>query len=143
MQTPITALGKGLRVEHIDFYGDLTMHAWISDDAGQWTEVCIDGRRNSPTQYRLFQQARHPRKAGASLIELGAEEEGIIIPLLSRYLDSGGPKALGLTEYGWELARETLLRYGEPAASGSVGQCSGAEPGAETDRPREEGSGRG
>jgi len=22
-------------------------------------------------------------------------------------------KALGLTEYGWELAKETLLRYGE------------------------------
>ena len=47
-------------------------------------------------------------------MELGAPEEGIVIPLLSRYLDSHGPKAAGLTEYGWELARETLLRYGEP-----------------------------
>jgi hypothetical protein len=45
---------------------------------------------------------------------LGAPEEGIVVPLLSHYLDSGGPRALGLTEYGWELARETLLRLGEP-----------------------------
>jgi hypothetical protein len=57
------------------------------------------------------------------LVELGAEEEGIVVPLLSRYLDSGGPKALGLTEYGWELARETLLRLGEPAVSGGAGKA--------------------
>src|SRR5438876_8210435 len=117
MQVPVTALGKGLRVEHIDIYGDLTMHACISDENGQRTEVCIDGRVGSPTRYRLFQQARHPRKPGAALVELGAEEEGIIVPLLSRYLDSGGPKDLGLTEYGWELARETLLRLGEDVGS--------------------------
>ena len=117
MQLPVTALGKGLRVEWVDFYSDLTMHACISDETGQRTEVCIDGRMNSPTRYRLFQQARHPRKPGALLVELGSEEEGIVVPLLSKYLDSGGPKALCLTEYGWELARETLLRYGEPSVS--------------------------
>jgi len=48
---------------------------------------------------------------------LGAQAEGIVIQLLSSYLDSHGPKAAGLTEYGWELARETLLRYGEPIVS--------------------------
>ncbi len=111
---PVTALGKGLRIEWIDFYGDHTMYACISDEAGQRTEICIDGRMNSPTRYRLFQQARHPNVPGAALVELGAPEEGIVIPLLSEYLDSGGPKALGLTEYGWELAKETLLRFGEP-----------------------------
>jgi hypothetical protein len=54
----------------------------------------------------------------AALVELGALEEGIVIPLLSKYLDSGGPKALGLTEHGWELAKETLLRFGESASCG-------------------------
>src|SRR5262249_45044545 len=117
MQIPVTALGKDLRVKWVDFYGDLTMHARIVDGEGQWTEVCIDGRGNSSTRFRLFQQARHPRQPGASLVELGAPAEGIVIPLLSRYLDSGGPKALDLSEYGWELAKETLLRLGEPVVS--------------------------
>jgi hypothetical protein len=118
MQLPITALGKGLRVEWIDFYGDLTMHACISDEAGLRTAICIDGRKNSPTRYRLFQQARHPNKPQAVLLELGALEEGLVIPLLSNYLDSGGPNALGLTEYGWELAKETLLHFAEPGGCG-------------------------
>jgi hypothetical protein len=137
MPLPVTALGNGLRVEWVDFYGDHTMHACISDEAGQRTAVCIDGRADSPTRYRLFQQARHPRQPEAALVELGAPEEGIVIPLLSKYLDSGGPKALGLTEYGWELAREALLRYGEPAVSGTAGDSSEAERSAPPDRPRD------
>lgn len=126
MLLPVTSLGKSLRVEWVDFYGDHTMHARISDEAGQQTEICIDGRKNSPTRYRLFQQARHPRQPGAILVELGAEEEGIVVPLLSYYLDSGGPRALGLTEFGWELARETLLHLGEPAASRTPSSNPGA-----------------
>jgi hypothetical protein len=122
MLLPLAALGKGLRVEWIDFYGDYTMHACIADEAGHRTAICIDGRKNSPTCYRLFQQARHPNKPEAILVELGAPEEGIVIPLLSGYLDSHGPRASGLTEYGWELARETLLRYGEPPVSGTARQ---------------------
>jgi hypothetical protein len=118
MQLPVTALGKELRVEWVDFYGDHTMHACLSDETGQRTEICIDGRKNSPTRFRLFQQARHPNQPGAALIELGAPEEGIVIPLLSKYLDSGGPKALCLSEYGWEAAKETLLHYGEPQSCG-------------------------
>ncbi len=137
MLVPVTALGKGLRVVHVDFYGDLTMHACLRDDAGQLTVVCIDGRADSVTRYRLFQQARHPRQPGAVLVELGAPEEGIVIPLLSRYLDSGGPKALGLTEYGWELARQTLLRLGEPIV-GDGGHIPKAKPRpvASSDRPQ-------
>jgi hypothetical protein len=68
------------------------------------------------------------------LVELGALEEGIVIPLLSCYLDSHGPKASGLTEYGWELARETLLRYGEPTVPEVDAQSSKAEPGADAIR---------
>jgi hypothetical protein len=135
MQIPVTALGKGLRVEWVDFYGDLTMHACLSDDAGQRTEVCIDGRADSPTRYRLFQQGRHPRKPGARLVELGGPEEAVVVPLLSKYLDSGGPKALGLTEYGWELARETLLHLGEPVMSDDRAKTSEGEPEAAPDRP--------
>lgn len=119
MYLPITALGKKLHVECVDFYGDHTMHACIADEAGLRTTVCIDGRVASPTRFRLFQQARHPRQQGALLVELGAEEESIVVPLLSTYLDSGGPKALNLTEYGWELAREMLSRLGEPIVPGS------------------------
>jgi hypothetical protein len=70
------------------------------------------------------------------LVELGAPEEGIVIPLLSRYLHSHGPKASGLTEYGWELARETLLRYGEPAVSESLPDSNEAERGTAPDRGR-------
>jgi hypothetical protein len=120
MDLPVAALGKHLRVEWVDFYGDHTMHACISDEAGQRTEICIDGRKSSPTRYRLFQQGRHPNKPGATLVELGASEEGIVIPLLSKYLDSCEPKALNLTEYGWELAKETLLRFGETEISGEA-----------------------
>ena len=68
--------------------------------------------------YRLFQQARHPSQPEAALVELGAPAEGIVIPLLSKYLDSGGPKALGLTEYAWELAKEILLHFGESESCG-------------------------
>lgn len=127
MYLPLSALGSGLRAEWVDFYGDGTMHARIRDDAGRWTSICIDGRKDSPTRFRLFQQARHPNSREAVLVELGAPEEGIVIPLLSRHLDSGGPKALGLTEYGWELARETLLRYGEPAVPGTVARSNEVE----------------
>lgn len=137
MQLPVTTLGKGLFVEWVDFYGDGTLHACISDEAGQRATICIDGRKDSPTRYRLFQQARHLNKPGATLVELGAPEEGIVIPLLSRFLDSHGPKAAGLTEYGWELAWETLLHYGEPALPGTAAQSSEVEQNAAADRPCE------
>jgi hypothetical protein len=123
---PVTALGKGLRVEWIEVYGDHTLHARISDEAGQQTSICIDGRNNSPTRNRLFQQGRHPNKPEAVLVELGSPEEGIVIPLLSRYFDSHGPKASGLTEYGWEFAREILLHHGEPVVSEAPDQSSEA-----------------
>jgi hypothetical protein len=106
-----------LRVRWVNIFGDQTMTACIIDGTGRRTCVCIDGRESSPTRYRLFQQARHPRQHGAVLVELGGPEEGIVVPLLCHYLESVGPNALGFTEFGWEMARETVLRLGEPAAS--------------------------
>jgi len=58
---PVTSLGAGIRVEWLDFYGDGTMTASLSDLDGRRAAVCLDGRANGPTQYRLFEQAGHPR----------------------------------------------------------------------------------
>ncbi len=127
MPLPISALGKELQVELLDLYGDHTLWARIADGEGRRTLVCIDGRAASPTRFGLFQQATHPRKAGAVLVGLGAPEEGVVVGLLSHYLDSGGPKALGLTEFGWEMAREILLRLGEPSVPEASNQFKQAE----------------
>jgi hypothetical protein len=112
VQLPISSLGGNLRISFVDAYGDGTVHAWLGDENGRGTSVCIDGRKNSPTRYRLFEQARHPNQPGAVLIELGAIEEGIVVPLLSRWLDSVEARKC-FTEYGYELIRETLLRLGD------------------------------
>jgi hypothetical protein len=118
--TRIASLGRDACVHLMDAYGDGTVWASIKDGQGRFTQVCIDGRRGSPTRHRLFEQARHPRKQGAVLIELGAAEEGIIVPLLSHWLDSSGPREFGLTERGKEIIQEALLRLGEPPESSGV-----------------------
>jgi hypothetical protein len=119
MLYPVTSLGTGIRVKWVDCYQDSTMTACITDGEGRITFVCIDGRAGSPTRHRLFQQARHPRQEGAVLLELGRVEEGNVVPLISRWLDSASPKQLGLTELGWEWAREALLHLGEPIVRGA------------------------
>jgi hypothetical protein len=86
------------------------------DNQDRGVEVCIDLRQDSPTRNRLFEGGRHPRKSGATLIELGSEQEGIIIPLLSRYLDSDEARKQ-LTEYGFELFQDALIRYGDVDAT--------------------------
>ena len=60
----------------------------LEDERGRGTEVCIDGRKNSPTRYRLFEQTRHPNRQGAVLIELGAVEEGIVVHEVCQWLES-------------------------------------------------------
>ena len=122
MMVSVTSLGRGLHVQWVDFYIDGTMWAYLADSDGRVTNVCFDGRPGSPTRNRLFQHARHPRKAGAVLVELGGPEEGIVVPLLSRWLDSAPPNALNLTEWGWEMARDTLLRLGEPGGARDPGE---------------------
>lgn len=112
MQTLIASLGQGLRCEFVDAYSDGTVNARIIDDQGHQAVVCIDARKGSPTRYRLFEQARHPNQAGAVLIELGAPEEGIVVPLISRWLDTDEARK-SFTEYGYELVRMTVTRLGE------------------------------
>jgi hypothetical protein len=111
---PVSLLGDSPRVAIADAYGDGTVWFAIDGSEDTFARVCIDGRQDSPTRHRLFDQAKHPRKPGAVLLDLGAPEEGIVVPLVSRWLDSAEPRKLGLTEYGWELIRDALLRLGEP-----------------------------
>jgi hypothetical protein len=108
----IISLGADLRVSFVDAYGDGTVHARLEDGTGRNAVVCIDGRSGSPTRYRLFQGARHPSMPAAVLIELGGVEEGIVVPLISRWLDSDEAR-YQLTSHGRELAQETLLRLGD------------------------------
>jgi hypothetical protein len=115
MLSPVSILGDSPRVQLADAYGDGTVWFSLKDSEGHYAIVCIDGRQGSPTRYRLFDQARHPRQPGAVLLELGAPEEGVVVPLISRWLDSAEPHKLGYSEFGWELMRDTLLRLGEPS----------------------------
>jgi len=108
MEPSVLLLGADAHVAYADFYGIRILHAWIVDKVGQGTEVCIDLREDSPTRNRLFEGGRHPEKPGAALIELGSEQEGIIIPSLSQYLDSDEPRKY-LTEFGIEVFQNALL----------------------------------
>jgi hypothetical protein len=109
----LALLGEPLTVSLADAYSDGVVWFAIDGSDDCYALVCIDGRKGSPTQNRLFEGARHPKKGGR-LLELGAAEEGTVISLVSKWLDSAEPRQLGLTEYGWERIRDSLLRYGEP-----------------------------
>jgi hypothetical protein len=113
MLSPIQSLNPLTAIRLGAAYGDGTVWFSLQDSAGRIAHVCIDGRDGSETRYRLFDGARHPNASDTVLIELGAPEEGIIVSLASILLDSGTPKDLGLTEYGWDLIRDTLRRIGE------------------------------
>jgi hypothetical protein len=112
MLSPISTLGRSARVVLADAYGDGMVWFAFEDAEGRYSTVCIDGRQGSPTRYRLFDMARHPKKPSAVLLDLGSAEEGIVIPLVSRWLDSAPPRVLGLHDIGWELLRDTLIRIG-------------------------------
>ena len=79
-------------------YNDGTVWFGFEDDESRYAEVCIDGRTGSPTRYRLFDLRRHPKKPDAMLLELGAPEEGIVIPLISRWLNSAAPVSWAFTK---------------------------------------------
>jgi hypothetical protein len=125
MFSPISSLGREVNVEWLDSYSDGTIMAALVDSKGHKTHVCIDGRRNSPTRYRLFEQARHPNQEGAILVELGSAEEGFLVSLLSRYCDSlykpwnpGTDAPREESQMLKQLLKETLLRLGEPMIEG-------------------------
>jgi hypothetical protein len=112
-------LGKDLLADCVGTYSDGTLNAWIGDKQGRGTEICIDARIGSPTRHRLFEKARHPRKHGAILVELGAPEEGMVVALLSRWLDSD--EALRwLTSVGKEVVQRALLNLGTPSGDGTA-----------------------
>jgi len=113
MLSAIKSLNESVTVQGGDAYGDGTVWFSIQDSTGRVAHVCIDGREGSETRFRLFDRARHPKAADAVLIDLGAPEEGTVVSLVSTWLESGTPKELGLTEYGWDLIRGTLYRIGE------------------------------
>lgn len=122
MWSPISTLGNSIRVILADRYGNGTVWFSFENSEGVHATVCIDGRNGRPTKHRLFDQARHPSRPGAVLLELGGEEERIVVPLVSRWLDSAVPHKL--TEYGWELIRDSLVRLGEPNLSAGISSCS-------------------
>lgn len=120
---PVTALGDSIRVKLFDTYGNWDKGCvlwWYLEDArGQHAYVGLDDRKASPTRSRLYQGVRHPAKDGCQWIELGSVEECVIVPLLSRWLDS--PET-------WQEARrgrpyEEFLEYVQNALV-QLGSCS-------------------
>jgi hypothetical protein len=121
MLSPVSSLGREVHVEWLDCHSDGTIMAALVDSQGRKTHVCVDGWQHSPTRFRLFEQARHPNQQGAVLVELGSPEEGVLVPLLSRYCDSPfkpwNPKTDAPreeTQLLKQLLKEALLRLGEP-----------------------------
>lgn len=112
MLVPIASLNFKRQITLVDAYGDGTVWATIQDSEGRASVFCIDGRKSSPTRSRLFDGGRHPKKPGCVLVELGSQEEGIAVSLLSQWLDS--PEAFTwLTERGREIVIGSLLRLGD------------------------------
>lgn len=120
MWAPLSTLNYSRRVAFADAYGDGTVTFTFEDSEGRRATVCIDGRKGSLTRNRLFDQAKHPNSPEAVLLELGAVEEGLIVPLISKWLDSGEPRKQEFTEFGQELIRNAVLRLGEPIVGSEV-----------------------
>ena len=114
MLVPMSRVGDRPHLMHADGYPDGTVWFFFRGEEDIFALVCIDGRPGSPTRHRMFDQAGHSRKPGAVLLELGCPEEGVIVPAVSRWLDSAEPRKQGLSDYGWELIRDSLLRLGDP-----------------------------
>lgn len=117
----ILELDDTAQVTSMDGYGGISQEStqtvfWVNvqDAKGKQTQVCLDLREGSQTRGRLFEKARHPSKSGAILLELGSDEEGIVIPLISHWLDSDQPKKGGLRDEFTELAKKAFARLGEP-----------------------------
>src|SRR5437899_3127577 len=126
----ILDLDRSARVVWVDSYSTNVFWVDFEDATGKRALVCIDLRKDSPTRNRLFEKAMHPNKPGAVLVELGGEEEGVAIPLISRWLDSDEPRKMGIREEGIELVKTAFLRLGEPIVEVIT------EPGAAPDRGR-------
>jgi hypothetical protein len=56
MYQPVSALGKGLHVEWVNFYGDHTMHACLSDQAGERCALLgyVEARAGKLSRFELI-----------------------------------------------------------------------------------------
>jgi len=113
MLSPVTSLNPPISMNLVSSYDDGTIWFSLEDAQGQSAHLCIDGRVESKTRFRLFDLARHPNDENARLVGLGEPEEGIVIPLISNWIDAGG-LTRGFTDYGAERFLYTFNRYGEP-----------------------------
>jgi hypothetical protein len=119
MLTPIGSLDSPA-VTIADAYGNASVWFAFRGSNESYSLVCIDCRPNSPTKYRMFDQTKYPGKPEGVLIELGSDEEGLVISLVSEWLDSTSPNELGMNDFGWKLFREALIRHGEPFIAGET-----------------------
>jgi hypothetical protein len=101
-------------VDCYSFLGpDTVFWASVRDEQDRASHVCIDRREGSSTRDRLFEGGRHPAKDNVRLIELGAPEEGIIVPLLSRWCDEYAMQGGLHRELFVEELRNALMRIGD------------------------------
>jgi hypothetical protein len=110
MLVPISSLNNDLHVVVAAGYPDGTFWASIEDSQPHRTQVCIDGRADSPTRYRMFEMARHPSESTARLVPLGSEEEDLIVGLLSRWNDASETLKQGSREEWIADCRNLLLK---------------------------------
>ena len=109
----ISDLHMSLRVTLAGGYEDGTVWFTVADALDRYGTVCVDGRIDCPTRWRLFDGARHPKDEHAILVKLGCPLEGIVVPLLSHWLDTPEPRTF-LTEFGCKMLKDALVRLGEP-----------------------------
>jgi hypothetical protein len=112
----VLELDHTIQCTWVDNYSQNVFWATFQDSTGRGTHVCLDLRNDSATQSRLFEKARYPTMPEAVLLELGGEEEGIVIPLISRWLDSEEPHRVGFRAEGLDILIKGFLRVGESVA---------------------------
>ncbi|HYV37953.1 MAG TPA: hypothetical protein VE988_19870 [Gemmataceae bacterium] len=116
MMVTVSELGLSPRVILADRFGDGTIWWLMEDEQQNRALVCLDGRRGSPTQFRLLDGTRRSTEPGGKVLELGSSEEGIAVSLLSQWLDEQHPRDVA-SEYTFEVIRAALLRLGDSAES--------------------------
>ena len=113
MLSSLSSLRSLIKVTLVDAYGDGTIWFSLRGSCNRHATLFMDGRAESLTRYRLFDGGRHPSSNNMTLLDLGSVEEGIVIPLVSHWIDSGEMERQ-FTEYGVEKFLKTFNRYGEP-----------------------------
>ncbi len=98
---PIAQLSGAVRVTFVDCYGSGSVWWFVlRDQKRREAFACIDRRELSPTFNRLFDGSRHPKQPNVKLLDLGSVEESIVVPAISRCLDSEGLDRQQFTDFG-------------------------------------------